>query len=227
MSDAPYRDDRDADQARIAALEAELASAKNRIVDLEGKRSQALVLASRGALAASGKPRSPAAKWLGAPLRLELVRTWEQAFPVDRFEELIDPIRDQTRDNGRIELLKSSLTWTSSSAERGAGPFLTVRVTVRGTTTKLEVTDRLGQLAGVTYGAIGGGVGGGTIALPIFGALAISPVLIPVFVVGWVGGWLAGMRKVFKHGAQRRAETLQKLFEICEREIATRLPATA
>lgn len=223
MSDAPYRDDRDADQARIAALEGELASAKDRIAELEGKRSQALVLASRGELAVTGKPSAGAARWLGAPLQLELQRTWERAFPVDRFEELIDPIREETRDTGRVELLKSSLTWSSSAAERGIGPFYTVRITVRGTTTKLEASDRLGQLAGVTYGAIGGGVGGGMLALPIFAAIAINPLLTPVFIAGWVGGWWTGMRKLFKRGAHRRAEKLQKVFEICEREIESRL----
>jgi hypothetical protein len=50
-----YRDDRDADQARIAALEQELAATRDKLAALEGRQSQALVLASQGALV----PRRP------------------------------------------------------------------------------------------------------------------------------------------------------------------------
>ncbi|HSD87174.1 MAG TPA: hypothetical protein VLB44_06650 [Kofleriaceae bacterium] len=223
MADAPYRDDRDADQARIASLEAELASAKDKIAELEGKRSQALVLAGSRDLAPSGKATTAAAKWFGAPMRLDLSRTWDKEFPVDKFEELIDLIRDHTRDHGRVELLKSSLMWSSSSPDKGIGPFLTIRVTVRGGTTKLEASDRLGQLAGVMFGAVGGGVGGGLIVLPIFGAIATAPVLAPIFIVGWLGAFFGGTRKLFKRSARKRAESLQQLFEIVEREIAARL----
>jgi len=225
MADAPYRDDRDADQARIASLEAELASAKDKITELEGKRSQALVLAGSRDLAPTGEATTAAAKWFGAPMRLELSRTWDKEFPVDKFEELVDVIREQTRDNGRVELLKTSLMWTSSSPDKGIGPFATLRVTVRNGTTKLEATDRLGQLAGVIFGAFGGGVGGGLIVLPIFAAIATSPVLTPVFILGWLGTFFAGARQVFRRSARKRAQSLQQLFEVVEREIAARLPA--
>ena len=103
MSDAPYRDDRDADQARIAALEGDLASAKDRIAELEGKRSQALVLATSGGLVPGDQSASK--KWAGAPFRLELVRQWEKEFPLAKLEDLLDPIREITRDNGRVEML--------------------------------------------------------------------------------------------------------------------------
>lgn len=217
-----YRDDRDADRARIEALEAELAQAKAKVEELEGKRSQALVLASGGALTAAGKANSAGAKWAGAPLRLELSRSWDKEFPVAEFEDLLDGIREVTRDNGRVEMLRTSMTWSSASQEKGTGPYFTVRISVKNGTTKLDVSDRLGGLAGVIFGAIGGSVGGGAIALPIFAAVSM-PILAPVIAVGWFGGFYVGLRKLFKSRARKRAEKLQQLFDRVGSEIDAKL----
>jgi hypothetical protein len=217
-----YRDDRDADRARIEALEQELAQTKAKVEELEGKRSQALVLASNGALTAAGKGTSASAKWAGAPFRLELTRSWDKEFPVDQFEDLIDGIREITRDNGRIEMLRTSMTWSSSAQEKGTGPYITVRISVKNGVTKLEVTDRLGGLAGVIFGAIGGGVGGGAIALPIFASISV-PILAPVIAVGWFGGFYLGLRKIFQIRARKRAEKLQQVFDHVAREIDAKL----
>ena len=218
---APYRDDREADQARIESLENELAAANSKIAELEGKRSQALVLAGSKDIAPSGKATSAAAKWFGAPLKLELTRTWDQEFPVEKFEDLIDVIRELTGDNGRVELLKSSMTWSSSATQqKGTGPFIDIRVSVRDGKTRLEVKERLGQLAGVIYGAIGGGVGGGAIMAPIGLGMVTMPVLIPVFLAGWFGAFYGGLRKLYKSRARKRAEDLQRMFEQLDREIS-------
>ncbi|HEX7844089.1 MAG TPA: hypothetical protein VF469_41725 [Kofleriaceae bacterium] len=50
-----YRDDRDADQARIAALEQELAETRDKLSVLEGKQSLALTRAGNWALVPGGK----------------------------------------------------------------------------------------------------------------------------------------------------------------------------
>ncbi|HUS29650.1 MAG TPA: hypothetical protein VMZ53_14150 [Kofleriaceae bacterium] len=218
-TDTPYRGDREADHARIASLEGELAQANARIAELEGKRSQALVLAGSKDLAATGKAKTASAKWFGAPLKLELTQTWDTEFPLDKLEDLLDVIREATGDSGRVELLKTSMTWWSSSPEKGTGPFIEVRISVRDGKTRLEVKDRLGQLAGVIYGAIGGGVGGGAIMLPIGASIAV-PILAPVFALAWLGGGYFGLRKLFKSRARKRAESLQRVFERVSAEIA-------
>jgi hypothetical protein len=203
MGDAPYRDDRDADQARIAALETELKAARSKIDDLEGKRSQALVLASSTQLARSGKP-STGTKLAGAPMKLELARKFDFAFPTDKLEDLVESIREITRDRGRTELMRSSLAWWSSASDRGTGPFTSITVTVKGETTSLVVTDRLGPLAGAIYGGVGGGVGGGAIMLPIMASIAM-PFMIPVLAIGWFGGIYLGSRELFTSRARKRA----------------------
>jgi len=213
-----YRDDRDADRARITALEAELATANKKVAELEGRRDQALVLASGGALARADTAPSAAKTWFGAPLRLALSKRFEAAFPTERFEDLIERIRSVTRDPGRSELLRSSLTWWASAGHQSMGPFTVVTVTVKEGLTTLTVTDRLGPLAGALYGGIGGGVGGGGIVAPIAASIAV-PILAPVFLLGWLGGIYAGTRLLFKRTARRRAEALQQLFDALVEEI--------
>jgi hypothetical protein len=212
-----YRDDRDADQARIAALEQELEATRDKLATLEGRQSQALVLASQGGLVPSGGS-SVAARWFGAPGQLQLARRFDGAFPADRFEELIERIREVTRDPGRTELLKSSLTWFASRGEKSTGPYRVVTVTVRDGSTTLTVTDRLAGLAGAIYGGVGGGVGGGGLSLPILASTAV-PVLAPVFLLGWLGGVFLGARAIYKRAARRRAVALQQLFDVLDADI--------
>jgi hypothetical protein len=208
-----YRDDRDADQARIQALEAELVAARQKIADLEGRRDQALVLASPAGTALVAK------RWLGAPMQLELERTFEGAFPTDRFEDLVEQIREITRDRGRTELLRNSFAWSSSVSERGVGPFTCVTVTVKDGKTILRVTDRLGQLAGALYGGLGGGVGGGGLIAPILVTTAV-PVLAPVAFGVWFGGVYALARTFYTRAAKKRAQLLQQLFSAVEASVA-------
>jgi len=205
-----YRDDREADQARIDALEQELAETHQKLAALEGRQSQALVLASQGALVPGGN--HGAVRWFGAPGSLQLSHRFNGAFPADRFEELIERIREITRDPGRTELLKSSLTWFASRGEKSTGPYRVVTVTVRDGGTTLTVTDRLAGLAGAIYGGVGGGVGGGGLSLPILASTAV-PVLAPVFILGWLGGVFLGARAIYKRAAHRRAVALQQLFD--------------
>jgi hypothetical protein len=212
-----YRDDRDADQARIAGLEAELAAARRQIDELEGRRSQALVLADRGALAAV-QPRSRAVRWFGGPGRLELSARFDVAFPTERFEDLVERIREITREPGATELMRSSMTWRHDSSPQGMGPFIVITVVVRDGITTLTATDRLGQLAGALYGGLGGGLGGGGLAAPILASIAV-PILTPVFVLGWLGSVFAGTRMLFRRAARRRAEALQRLFDAVAAEI--------
>lgn len=209
-----YRDDRDADQARIAALETDLAAARSRIDQLEGNQSQALVLASTAALTTPGVPSE--VRWFGAPMRLELTRKFDGAFPVDKFEDLVHLIREHTRERGRVELLRSSVSW--SAEPRGTGPFTNLTVSIRDDVTTLVVSDRLGQLAGAIYGGVGGGVGGGLIVAPIFASIAM-PLLTPVFVIGWFGGFFGLTRRIFKSAAKKRAIALQQLFDVVADEV--------
>ncbi len=205
-----YRDDGDAAQARIDALEADLARARERIDELEGKRSTALAVQPGAALALV--TQGSGARWFGAPGQLHLTRRWEAAFPPEKFEDLIEVIREVTRDPGRSELLKSSLTWYPSRSDQRSGPSLVVSISVRDGVTTLTVTERLSSLAGGIFGGVGGGVGGGGIMLPILATTAV-PLLAPVFFAGWLGGVFLASRSIFRAAARKRARALQALFD--------------
>jgi hypothetical protein len=205
-----YRDDRDADQARIAALERELGETRDKLAALQGRRTQALVLASRGALVPGAAPSS-AARVFG-PGTLRLARRFDGAFPAARFEHLVERIRELTGDPGRTEVLNASLTWFASRGDRSTGPYRVVTVAVRDGATTLTVTDRLSGLAGAIYGGVGGGVGGGGLSLPIMVSTFV-PVLAPVIVLGWLGGVFLGTRAIYLRLARRRAEELQQVFD--------------
>jgi hypothetical protein len=210
-----YRDDREADQERITALESELAHARDKIANLEGRREQALVLAGSRALAQ--QPRR--AKWLGAPMRLELTREFDGEFPPARFEDLLPTIRSVGGQRGRTELLRSSFSWEATQAQRGVMPTTTLTIAVKDGKTTLVVADHLGQLAGGIYGGVGGGVGGGAMIVPLALSHFFIPALVPVFVLGWLGGVFAGTRAIFKRAARRRAERVQQLFDAVAAEI--------
>jgi hypothetical protein len=220
-----YRDDRDADRARITALEAELAAERQKVAELEGRRSQALVLASQGALAVDGRSKSASKFWLGTPLELSLSKELAGSFPVDKFEDIIETIRLHTREAGRSELLKTSLTWSASAGPKSTGPFTVITVSVRDGVTRILATDKLGQLAGALYGGLGGGVGGGAIFGPIMASVAV-PVLAPLFFAGWFGGVYWGTRAIYTRVARRRAEQLQQLFDVVCTEVARTIKGT-
>jgi hypothetical protein len=222
-----FRDDRDADRARIEALEADLARANQQIAELEGRRSQALVLSSSTALARGGDGGAPAKlPWYGAPMQLELTRTFTGEIPRDQLEDLVEVIRAVTRDPGRTELLRSSMTWSMTTNQRSMGPFIVITVSVKDGRTTVTATDRLQQLAGGLYGGLGGGVGAGTAFIPAMALISV-PILIPVALVGWLGVTFFGTRAMFKRAARRRAETLQQVFDALVAEIATKLARAA
>jgi len=209
-----YRDDLEAAQARIDDLERQLAEARSELDGRRQERSQALVLAERGALAARGDPRpsSSASRWLGGPVRLAFSRTVDGELPDSAHIEVVELIRERVGEVGTVSRLEGSLAWTSTANQKSVGPFVSVTVTSRRGQTTIRIEERLGQLAGAIYGGIGGGIGGGAIVLPVLIAVAAPPLgalAIPV----WLGGWWAGLRSIYRRVARGRAERLQTLAD--------------
>jgi hypothetical protein len=186
-----YRDDREADQARIEALEGELATARKQVAELERRPEQALATTAQG-------PPS-AVRWLGAPLLLERSREIDHAFPVDKLEDLLASIQRIAGRPGRTERFQTSLTWRA--------PFRpTVSVVVRDGKTMVTVSDRLHTLAwNVFVLATWPGLTGVWVHL--------SPVglLLPV-------GYLAA-RVLFRRFARQHAQLLERMFDTVVAEI--------
>jgi hypothetical protein len=210
-----YRDDRDADQARIAALETELRTARERIDELEGNRS--LVLFKRGS-SELAIATTPGAKLFGGPRALRLSRNFDKPLGREHFEPLIVRCRDLSGVMGRSELLSTSMMWTRSTGAQGAGPNQTATVVVRDGATTLQVADHLGALAGAIYGGVGGGLGGGGIAAPIALSTAV-PMLTPVILGAWFAGVFGLTRTLYKRAVRRRAVQVQALFDALAADI--------
>ncbi len=217
-----YRDDRDADLARIDALEGELAAAKRKIAALESPH--ALVRTEPAALTTTGRPPGAVARWFGAPLIRDLVRRFEGAYPVDKLEDLLALIRQLSPDRGTAELLRSSLTWLPSRlGSTRAG--LAVSVVINDGATTLTVRDNRRQFAGGIYGGIGGGCSSLVAGAGVIAGF-VNPLLIPVAVVGALGGLLVGTRAVYNKMVSRQTRTAVAVFDALSAEIAKRLEAT-
>ncbi len=215
-----YRDDRDADHARIGALESELAAATQKIDQLEGKRSQALVLAG-SATPALAKSAAHRTRWFGAPSKLALKRTFEGTVPHERLEELVELIRARTGEQGRSELMPTSLSWSSEN-ETGAQQLITVRV--KDGTTQLELGADLPSARPFVILPMTGAVFGPWLVV----VLGAPVVLASTVVLGAVGSLYAVLRRAYKRNAQKQAERLQALDEALsssiERELAPATP---
>lgn len=201
-----YRDELEAAQARIRALEQELADARG------AKPSQALVKAGRTALARTESDAPAARKWLGAPTMLVFTREVDGEIPKEAHTELVEHMRRTLNNVGAATVLPGSLAWTSMAQHNGIGPHVNVYVTYRDGKTTIRAEQKLGNLAGGIFGGVGGGVGGGGIMAPI--ALAwINPILVPVGLAVWLGGTYAACRKLYTRSARKHARTLETLAD--------------
>jgi hypothetical protein len=201
-----YRDDLEAAQSRIVALEKEL--------DEERSKSQALVKAKSGpsALVRSASGSSSAQKWLGAPTKLELERELEGELPESAHTELVECIRRKVETVGTTTVLPGSLAWSAGTHHKSTGPFVNVYISWRDSKTIIRVDDKLGNLAGALYGGIGGGVGGGGIMLPIAAAF-VSPWLLPITIPAWLGANYVVCRRLYRASSSKRAERLEQLLD--------------
>lgn len=213
-----YRDELEAALARADALERDLSDARDKIASLEGKKTELAPV--RGALERVGS-----ARWLGAPMRLELDRVLEGEMPQSGYTELVEIVRKAFGNVGQVTLLPGSLTWSSILSQASTiNPYASVYVTVRDGRTRIVMEERLGQLAGGIYGGIGGGIGSGGIMLPLAVAWA-NPLLLAVTLPAWIGGISYLCFKVYRSRARKRATRFEKLadrlVDIAERHIAS------
>jgi hypothetical protein len=213
MSEGPFRNDRDADQARIVALEAELARSQKRVAEMEAHREQALVLAGRSQLVPSAKA-SAIARIAGAPRELRFEREFAGVLSRDQLESLAETIRTLMNEPGRLEVIRTSLTWTSADHGRRW-----VEITIADGRSRLAVCERLDSLIGRVFGPMVGLAPQLAIILGFnIGALAAG-----LGVIAWLGAGLTGGRVLIRRGARKRAIRLQTVFDALCDEISRTL----
>lgn len=199
-----YRDELDAAQARIEALERELAETR---AALSGSR--ALVKVGSVELATRREKQRTARRWLGGPTRLEAERTIEGAAPETCYGEIVDYLSLHFEIGCRISTVAGRFEWTSSPLSSGTGPSVTVVVTSRDGQTTVRAHEPLSDLLGSIYGGFGGGVGGAGIIAPI-ALFALSPILGAIGVPLWIGGTYALCRSRFRRSVNERETRLEE-----------------
>jgi hypothetical protein len=155
--------------------------------------------------------------WLGAPTLLRMRQRFDGRLPSDRFDRIIERIRERTHDSGVVERMSESLVF-SSSERHPIQPHLMIRLVVTNAArtkdewfTTLTIMDRLDALAGRLFGTFGGIVGAGGLAAPVAASLALPP-LAPVFVFTWLGGVYGTSRFLYRKAARQRAAILHSTF---------------
>jgi hypothetical protein len=135
---------------------------------------------------------------------------------------------------GQVGQLGRSFTWSLNRGSSGIRS-IEVSVAVRNGRTRIMAQENLGQLIGVTFGAIGGGVGAGGIG-PVIAMMTqgfhTDPVALAIVIPAWLLTVLATARSVYYHSVKRRSRTLEELVDrlaaLCRdliEESRPRLPA--
>ena len=168
---------------------------------------------------ADGTPDSPGQRaarfWLGAPTYLLFERVVTGEVPDVEFPALVEVMRAEMGQLGQGGQLGRSFSWATVRGSAGGGRDVQILVSVRGGTTRIQVRENLGALAGGIMGGFGGGVGGGGLG-PILGGIAgglHSPLAALIALPFWFGTVYAGARSIYFYSVKRRRLQLARLTD--------------
>jgi tRNA A-37 threonylcarbamoyl transferase component Bud32 len=183
-------------------------------------------------------PLAPESGLLGAPSTIRVERYIEGEVPPEEFPALVEELRAAFGVMGHLGTSEHTMLWSGRRPKKpfnvlnmselleagtGDGPDAVVRIAVRGGVTRIEIEQRLGEVAGGIFGGVWGGAGGGGLGL-VFG-VGLGALHLPLAAVFAGAGatvvgtyWLA--RAIYQAvvGAKRqRVEVLlDRLADICE-----------
>jgi len=166
-------------------------------------------------LARSPAGPDTAARWLGGPTQVTVEQVVEGEVSESRYDDIVDEIEATVSTRGQPEMLGRSLTWRAEDPVLGKRRAVQVRVTSQGGQTRIQVRERLGELAVTLYGGIllGGGVGGVATILAIGAAWLGHGFEAGLLSAGWLGGMYALTRTVFRAVSRHKRTELQELSD--------------
>jgi hypothetical protein len=161
-------------------------------------------------------------RWLGSPLQVAAERVVGGQASEARYEQVVDEIESTFATRGQAETLGRSLTWRTDHPVLGKRRAVQVRVTSQGGRTRIQIRERLGELAVTLYGGIllGGGVGGVATILGIGAGWLGHGLEAGLLSAGWLAGMYALSRSVFRAVSRRKRADLEALSDRVA-EIAT------
>jgi serine/threonine protein kinase len=158
----------------------------------------------------------PGAFWLGSPTVIEWESVVDGEITEAAYDDIVDEIQAKFSTEGQVGTVGRSLTWRTEKPVLGKTRALQVRVTSRGGSTRIQVQERLGELAVSLHSAIGigGGVGGVAIILGVgLGVPLGAPEIVSLLAAGWAGGLYALSRSIFRTVARKKRNDLEELSD--------------
>ena len=155
----------------------------------------------------------PGAFWLGSPTVIVWERVVNGEVGKAVYDEIIDEVQATLSTEGKVDTLGKSLTWRTEKPVLGKRRAIQVRVTSRSGKTRINVQERLGELAWTTFPTTWG-IGAGGIAIllslggPEFGWAAAG-----LLSAGWTGGMYVLSRKIFRYISRKKRTDLQQLSD--------------
>ena len=168
------------------------------------------------------EPRA-GAFWLGSPTVIESEYVVNGEITEAEYDEIVAEVQAALAAEGQVDTLGRSLTWRADKPVLGKRRAVQVRVTPRGGKTRIQVQERLGELASSIHGGImgGGALGGLSIILGVGLGMPVGPPeVVALFAAGWVGGMWALSRSIFGAVARKKHSDLEQLSDRIA-EIAT------
>jgi serine/threonine protein kinase len=150
--------------------------------------------------------------WLGSPTTIASERVVQGEASESAHEDIVDEVQAMFSTEGQVDARSRSLTWRTEKPTLGKRRAVQVRVSSRAGRTRIQVQEKLGELAASLFPSITVGGGGGGLAIilslggPEFGWLAAG-----VFGAVWVGGMHALARAIFRGVAHQKRNDLEEL----------------
>ncbi len=158
----------------------------------------------------------PGKFWLGSSTVIEFESVVPGEVTEAVYDDIVDEIQAMFATEGQVGTLGRSLTWRTEKPVLGKRRALQVRVTSRGGQTRIQVQERLGELATSIHGGImgGGALGGVAIILGVgLGVPLGPPEIVSLLAAGWAGGMWQLSRAIFGGVSRKKRSDLQELAD--------------
>jgi len=153
--------------------------------------------------------------WLGSPMMLSSERMITGEAAAEATEEIVDEVQATFVTEGLLNTRGNSLTWRTTDPSVGQTRNIQVRVTARSGNTRVQVQERVGELATALYTSIlvGGGVGGIGVILGVgLGALGAG-LESALLSAAWFGGMYGLTRSIFTAVTRKKKDELEDLSD--------------
>ena len=164
----------------------------------------------------------PGTFWLGSPTVIAWERVVDGEVTEAAHDDIIAEVQAAFSTTGEVDTRGRSLTWRTVKPVLGKRRAVQVHVTSRNGQTRIQVQERLGELAVTLYSSIlvGGGIGGVATILAIGLGWLGHGLEAGLLSAVWVPGTYALTRSIFSAVSRRKRTDLEELSDRIA-EIAT------